>query len=388
MGIRKYELKSGEVRYQANFWKDNQRIETKVFKRKIDAELFLRKLEQNYVESGVGKYIGLNMTYGNFFRDVYCERKSVTIGTFKDYESAYRKHVLPVMKDIQLKNLSSNDWSGLLANLQVAGMSSPRLNRVHTSISAVYCMAVELNYVASNPMSVIGWKREPITKLDFLSHQEVQRFLGYCIANTLPLATLYQTSYETGLRIGEVLGLKRDCVDLNSNTILICRTYSTSTRSVVPTTKSGHERVLGLNPGLKKALIQLMSQHSSDYIFCDNNGKHLLYESVRKYFRRDQEDAGVRSVNLHVLRHTFASHYVMNGGSIYELKDLMGHASVDTTQRYAHLAKDHLKSKAALVSFESTTAELVPRKSRALPETEAALEGTSCHPTLRNLIIF
>ena len=63
--------------------------------------------------------------------------------------------------------------------------------------------------------------------------------------------------------------------------------------------------------------------------------------------------AQVRAITFHSLRHTFASHYMMSGGNIYDLKKLMGHSDIETTERYAHLAPEHLREKARLVSFQS-----------------------------------
>ena len=56
---------------------------------------------------------------------------------------------------------------------------------------------------------------------------------------------------------------------------------------------------------------------------------------------------------FHDLRHTFASHFMMNGGNIYDLQKILGHTSLEMTQRYAHLAPEHLVQAANIVSFGS-----------------------------------
>jgi hypothetical protein len=74
--------------------------------------------------------------------------------------------------------------------------------------------------------------------------------------------------------------------------------------------------------------------------------------------------AGVPYIGIHGLRHTFASHYMMRGGSIYDLKSLLGHASIETTMRYAHLSPTHLASKVSLVQFTpDVEVNVIPLKS-------------------------
>lgn len=352
MAISKYKTKSGEIRYQASYWSGSLFIESKSFTRKIDAQEYLRKLQARHTDQRVGRLNGREMTYNNFFDEVYLKRVTVSAGTAQGYIGIHRKFVKEGIGKKKLIHLEDNDWSEFISKLNQHKISPARINRIHSAISAVYSMAVDLRYAYNNPLRSIGWLREPLTKLDFWSREEIQKFLEYSIRNGVRLAVLYQMSFETGMRIGEILGLKRDCIDLVNDAITICRTYNTKTRTIEPTTKSGHERVIGLNPGLKNALIQLMSSHKSEFVFCNKRGGNLKHEYVNRTFQRNQKSAEVRKLDLHSLRHTFASHFVMNGGSIYDLKALLGHASVETTMRYAHLAKSHLKAKSSLVRFE------------------------------------
>ena len=64
-------------------------------------------------------------------------------------------------------------------------------------------------------------------------------------------------------------------------------------------------------------------------------------------------EAGVRKIRFQDLRHTFASHFMMNGGDIYHLKEILGHSDIKTTMRYVHLLKTFLVDKADIVSFSS-----------------------------------
>lgn len=62
----------------------------------------------------------------------------------------------------------------------------------------------------------------------------------------------------------------------------------------------------------------------------------------------------MKTIRVHDVRHTYASHYVMNGGSLADLQELLGHSSPMMTQKYAHLAPGHLKSKSSVVNFAAS----------------------------------
>ncbi len=75
-------------------------------------------------------------------------------------------------------------------------------------------------------------------------------------------------------------------------------------------------------------------------------------QTIRVRFLKDQVAAGVPKLGIHGLRHNFASHFVMRGGNIYDLKFLMGHSDIDTTMGDAHLCPEHLARKSEIVQFQ------------------------------------
>jgi integrase len=135
---------------------------------------------------------------------------------------------------------------------------------------------------------------------------------------------------HTGLRKGELLGLTWEQVDFARGVIALGRR-----------TKSGKGRDVPVNQAVYAALAPLRKAAGGS----DATGR--VWGALRKIdtayntaLRRAKIIAP--EVNFHTLRHTFASHYVMRGGSIVKLQAILGHASVRTTQIYARLAPDHL----------------------------------------------
>jgi integrase len=114
---------------------------------------------------------------------------------------------------------------------------------------------------------------------------------------------------------------------------------------------------LGINDSLKTSLLILWNKRKSDYVFTNQDGRELEYNFVRNSFYRDQKAAKVSRLGIHGLRHTFASHFMMKNGNLLALKELLGHADIETTMRYAHLSQGFLESKAKVVSWEPKKSE-------------------------------
>jgi site-specific recombinase XerD len=80
------------------------------------------------------------------------------------------------------------------------------------------------------------------------------------------------------------------------------------------------------------------------WIFRNGSGRTLDGNVLSRDFRALFRGCGIKGVSVHTLRHTFASHLVMNGADIYTVQKLLGHSSIKTTEIYAHLAPDYLRA--------------------------------------------
>jgi site-specific recombinase XerD len=83
------------------------------------------------------------------------------------------------------------------------------------------------------------------------------------------------------------------------------------------------------------------------------DGTRHEHRAIRKFHIQLCHQAQVREIRVHDLRHTFASHYIMNGGSLTELQGLLGHSSPMMTLKYAHMSPGFLESRAKVVSFST-----------------------------------
>lgn len=143
----------------------------------------------------------------------------------------------------------------------------------------------------------------------------------------------YATAAYSGMRAGELAGLRWSDVNFETRLITVQRSYKTSTKS----NKVRYVPILDtLMPILKEW--RLKSGHS--LVFTNHEG-NMIAPSDRIFqetFHRILERAGLPKMRFHDLRHTFASHWVMNGGDLYKLQKILGHSSITVTERYAHLS--------------------------------------------------
>ncbi|MHC4322446.1 MAG: tyrosine-type recombinase/integrase [Planctomycetota bacterium] len=161
-------------------------------------------------------------------------------------------------------------------------------------------------------------------RLRFLTVEECQTLIDCCSTHLKPIVTV---ALHTGMRKGEILGLKWEQVDLKHGFILL------------DTTKNGERKEIPIDNTLRRMFEDMPHSIESVYVFTDKDGNP--YKSVKRSFSTAMNKAGIRDFRFHDLRHTFASHLVMNGIDLTSVKELLGHKSLKMTLRYAHLAPGH-----------------------------------------------
>ena len=132
---------------------------------------------------------------------------------------------------------------------------------------------------------------------------------------------------NTGMRRGEILGLKWRDLDIKRGVIYLHNT------------KNGEKRELPINEQVKTALIRVRKNPLSEYIFCKQDGSPA--GDIKKSFLTAMSKSGIKDFRFHDLRHTFASHLVMSGADLNTVRELLGHKSLQMTLRYSHLSPNH-----------------------------------------------
>jgi len=154
------------------------------------------------------------------------------------------------------------------------------------------------------------------------------------------LSPLVLISINTGIRQGELFNLTWDDININKKFLTV----------VGGGAKSGKTRHIPLNDEAISVFKQWRDQaEGTGYVFPGKTGERL--NNVKKAWKNLLESADIKNFRWHDMRHHFASRLVMAGVNIYTVKDLLGHASIQMTERYSHLSPDHMAEAVAKLSL-------------------------------------
>lgn len=219
-------------------------------------------------------------------------------------------------------NFSAEDFA-IYREKRSHEVSTGTMNREHSYLRAVYNELLRLGVIKyANPLVNIRQFKEKENPLRFLTGDEISELLTCCIhSSNKSLIHVVKVCLSTGARWGEAENLTASQVVNNQVTYL--------------DTKNGR----------KSRTVPVCDELFNSLKALGRLGDEHLFIGCLGAFRRAITVANIdlpKGQLTHVLRHTFASHFVMNGGNIIVLKDILGHSTITTTMRYAHLAPDFL----------------------------------------------
>ena len=159
-------------------------------------------------------------------------------------------------------------------------------------------------------------------------------------------ADFIRLALHTGCRKNELLKLEWQRVDLHAG-LFYLDTHHTKTRK---------RRTIPLNHEARTALLnraRFRAEHcpASPWVFCDKDGRQII--NIRRAFETACRRTGLADFHIHDLRHTCAAWLVSNGVPLAEVRDLLGHASITMTERYAHLAPENIRAAVAVLDRAS-----------------------------------
>jgi len=213
-------------------------------------------------------------------------------------------------------------------------ISPARVNRYIAALSHACTIAVnEWDWLEHHPLDKISRKKEPRGRVRFLDDEERGRLLDACKqSNSRFLYTVVILALSTGARQGEILKLRWKDVDMDRGVITLHDTKNKERRTLP---------VRGL-------AMQVMQEHQkvrridTDLVFPAGDGKKPI--DIRESWLNALEKAKIEDFRFHDLRHTAASYLAMNGASLAEIAEVLGHKTLAMVKRYAHLSESHTHS--------------------------------------------
>lgn len=293
---------------------------------------------------------------GRHFKTV--ESKKHTVGELID---RYIVDVLPSKPKSRKKQEAQLRWWKarigvyLLSDLTPARIAEfrDRLSAEPTRRGAIHSPSTVLRYMAalSHALSVAvrewGWledspmrrvtkPKEPKGRVRFLSDEERLRLLAACKEAQCPyLYTAVVLALSTGMRHGEIMNLRWVDVDLAMGRVILQDTKNGERRNV-PLTGHAHAEIEKLSKARRV---------DCDLLFPNTNyGEKARPYAVRKSWNAALRKAGIKDFRFHDLRHSTASYLAMNGATLSEIAEVLGHKTLQMIKRYAHLSEAHTTS--------------------------------------------
>ena len=230
------------------------------------------------------------------------------------------KRFIEVTKIRNLEELDNSIFNEWVENEKKRGVSARSINTYNATICAMVQYYVGLGVGVPLKIPLVQKLKEGETRRRFYTAAEIEKVLEYADIET---GLMIKIMFETGMRIAELTRMKVDDID---------------GRRIRFVGKGNKPREVYMREGTRRELFKyLMKQGRVGCVWGDGvNGDPPTVETVRKRLRRPFYAAGFYDFYPHALRHSFATDLPMKGASVAEIKEMIGHENIATTERYLH----------------------------------------------------
>ena len=269
----------------------------------------------------------------------------VKASSYANYENIVVKHILPELGDMHMSVLTTAQLNEFIHNKltygrlnSCGGLSAKSVRDIMTVYRSIESYA-SMEY--SVPPTHFTMPKQEKHTLDVLTKDERSRIEHYLTQNLTTTNIAVLLCMFSGLRIGELCGLKWSDVDFDNGTISVSRT-------VQRINKGGHSEVVVSSPKSKSSVrlvpvpkfimdILLQNKKGDNFYIISSTLKPVEPRTMQYRFKKILKNSGVRDVNFHLLRHTYATVCIEQGFDPKTLSELLGHADASITlNRYVH----------------------------------------------------
>lgn len=346
--IEKRVSANGTTTYRAKVRKHGHPIRTKTFTRLTDARTWARQLEakidkgqtipdqevsKKTVADAIDRYLRDVLPYQS--RNKNAKNKTRLLQWWRDEYGTYSLAAFTPAAIAEGRDKLRRTWYTRKGKkgTEIKRERTPRtVNTYLIALSSVMTTARdEWMWIESNPVAKVKKLTEARGRVRFLSDDERKRLLTECKAS--PSKTLYPVvalALSTGMRQGEVLGLTWDRVDLKRGRIVLEETKNGERRSVP---------LVGHAADTLREYRRTRRRVDTPLVFPDATGERPT--EVRMAWRNAVKRAELEDFRFHDLRHSAASYLAMNGATLTEIAEVLGHKTLAMVKRYSHLTEQH-----------------------------------------------
>ncbi|MGB3160230.1 tyrosine recombinase XerC [Carnobacterium sp.] len=242
------------------------------------------------------------------------------------------------------ESVSLQDVRIFLGELSDRQLSRNTISRKISSLRAFYQFLLKNHVVTENPFSYIHLKKKTLRLPRFFYEKEIEA-LFEAVKGEKPLdfrnEALLEVLYGTGIRLSECKNITMKDIDFDLSVVLI-RGKGNKERYV----PFGHYATAAIQDYLEKGRTVLMEKYQKEhsYLFVNQYGTPISSSGIEYVLNQVIKKSSLTSkIHPHMLRHTFATHLLNNGADMRTVQELLGHASLSSTQIYAHVTKEHLQ---------------------------------------------
>lgn len=321
------------IQYRYTDWQGKRRKSTKRgFATKREAEEWLR----NFF---ITRKADFDMKFEDFWK-MYCADMETRLRehTMRTKKYIVELKILPYFGNKRVNDITAADIRQWQNELIKMGYSPTYLKTINNQLSAIFNYAVRYYDLKSNPCAKAGsMGKSKAEEMDFWTGEEFRKFIDSVMNKRLSYMA-FMTLYWTGMRLGELLALNPNDVDLEKRTISITKSYQRFGKKdvITPPKTPKSKRVITipefLAADIKDYMDSLYDLQEDDRMF-----------PITKYYlehemQRGIKESGVKRIRVHDLRHSHASMLIELGFSPLEIANRLGHEKVETTlNTYAHL---------------------------------------------------
>jgi integrase/recombinase XerD len=284
----------------------------------------------------------------NDYLDLFISYLAVEKGLSANTQEAYSRDLARYLDFLDNQgctapdSVKSTDISLFMGRLKDRGIGPRSRARCLSAIRMFHRFLMVENYAETNPTSIIEAPRILQKLPGFLTAQEVDALFAACAGaaaeNVRDLAML-ELLYATGMRVSELVGLKRREVNLDSGYLMTVG--KGNKERLVPIGESARDKV---GTYLFVVRAKLDPPGANPFLFLSRLGADMSRQAFWNIVKKRALMAGIRkSISPHTLRHSFATHLLENGADLRSVQIMLGHADLSTTQIYTHVTRERLK---------------------------------------------
>jgi len=268
--------------------------------------------------------------------------------TVQKKENVIRKHILPYFKDAYVQDICDSDIANMVkseldhGNLSTGGpLCQTSVRRQLDLLKKIFEYAIRKKYIVDNPAEGIRLKNAPSKVYAVYTHEEVRALID--VARPKWLGDMILLAYQTGMRRGEIYGLKWEDINFDKRYLHVRRSvssYAPSNKFITEPKTASSKRIILLDDATLEMFKRRLVSKNSEWVFANQYGRLMSPWYNVKYFRAACVKADIPIRRFHDLRHTHISNLVKAGINLPLIKMRAGHSSLSTTMIYVHLDND------------------------------------------------